>query len=103
MASSAPTVRRASPRRSANSASSDARVQIPSVMPSSCFSRWSVCAGEPRNTARHFQSTNATWRHPGTEAIFSLGGATMDNEWNYAHLKLWRALGLIWLENQARI
>jgi formate dehydrogenase major subunit len=35
--------------------------------------------------------------------IGSLGGATMDNEWNYAHLKLWRALGLIWLENQARI
>ena len=38
-----------------------------------------------------------------TEAIFSLGGATMDNEWNYAHLKMWRSLGLIWLENQARI
>ena len=35
--------------------------------------------------------------------IASLGGATMDNEWNYVHLKLWRALGLIWLENQARI
>jgi len=31
--------------------------------------------------------------------IASLGGATMDNEWNYAHLKLWRAFGLIWLEN----
>ena len=36
-------------------------------------------------------------------SLASLGGATMDNEWNYAHLKLWRALGLIWLENQARI
>ncbi len=35
--------------------------------------------------------------------IASLGGATMDNEWNYVHLKAWRALGLIWLENQARI
>jgi formate dehydrogenase major subunit len=35
--------------------------------------------------------------------IASLGGATMDNEWNYVQLKLWRALGLIWLENQARI
>jgi formate dehydrogenase major subunit len=35
--------------------------------------------------------------------IASLGGATIDNEWNYAHLKLWRALGGIWLENQARI
>ena len=38
-----------------------------------------------------------------TTALFSLGGATIDNEWNYAHLKMWRALGLIWLENQARI
>jgi len=36
-------------------------------------------------------------------AVASLGGATMDNEWNYVHLKLSRALGLIWLENQARI
>ena len=38
-----------------------------------------------------------------SDAIASLGGATMENEWNYIHLKLWRALGLIWLENQARI
>jgi formate dehydrogenase major subunit len=38
-----------------------------------------------------------------TPAIASLGGATMDNEWNYAHLKLWRTLGGIWIENQARI
>jgi formate dehydrogenase major subunit len=35
--------------------------------------------------------------------IGSLGGATLDNEWNYVQLKLWRSLGLIWLENQARI
>lgn len=35
--------------------------------------------------------------------IFSLGGATMDNEWNYVHLKLMRGLGLIAIENQARI
>src|SRR4051812_47801105 len=35
--------------------------------------------------------------------IASLGGATMDNEWNYVQLKLCRALGLVWLENQARI
>ncbi len=35
--------------------------------------------------------------------IASLGGATMDNEWNYVQLKMFRALGLIWLENQARI
>ncbi len=38
-----------------------------------------------------------------TQAIASLGGATMDNEWNYAQLKLMRALGVIWIENQARI
>ena len=35
--------------------------------------------------------------------IASLGGATMDNEWNYVQLKLCAGLGLIWLENQARI
>ena len=38
-----------------------------------------------------------------TKAIASLGGATMDNEWNYAHLKLLRSLGVVYLENQARI
>ncbi len=38
-----------------------------------------------------------------TLAIGSLGGATMDNEWNYVHLKLMRALGVVYLENQARI
>jgi len=38
-----------------------------------------------------------------TLAIGSLGGATMDNEWNYLHLKLMRALGVVFLENQARI
>ena len=38
-----------------------------------------------------------------TQAIASLGGATMDNEWNYIQLKLMRALGAIWIENQARI
>src|SRR5262245_10868026 len=37
------------------------------------------------------------------DAIASLGGATMDNEWNYLQLKMWRALGGIWIENQARI
>jgi formate dehydrogenase major subunit len=36
-------------------------------------------------------------------AIFSLGGATMDNEWNYVQLKLMRGLGLPAIENQARI
>jgi formate dehydrogenase major subunit len=38
-----------------------------------------------------------------TLAIGSLGGATMDNEWNYVQCKLMRALGVIFLENQARI
>lgn len=38
-----------------------------------------------------------------TLAIASLGGATMDNEWNYLQCKLMRALGVVYLENQARI
>ena len=38
-----------------------------------------------------------------TLAIASLGGATMDNEWNYVQAKLARALGVVYLENQARI
>jgi formate dehydrogenase major subunit len=38
-----------------------------------------------------------------TPAIASLGGATMDNEWNYVQCKLMRALGVIFIENQARI
>ena len=38
-----------------------------------------------------------------TLAIASLGGATMDNEWNYIQCKLMRALGVAYLENQARI
>jgi formate dehydrogenase major subunit len=38
-----------------------------------------------------------------TLGIFSLGGATMDNEWNYVQCKLMRGLGVIAIENQARI
>jgi formate dehydrogenase major subunit len=38
-----------------------------------------------------------------TPAIFSLGGATMDNEWNHLHQKLMRGLGIVAIENQARI
>ena len=38
-----------------------------------------------------------------TLAIASLGGATMDNEWNYVQCKLMRALGIVAIENQARI
>lgn len=38
-----------------------------------------------------------------TPAIFSLGGATLDNEWNHLHQKLLRGLGVVAIENQARI
>lgn len=38
-----------------------------------------------------------------TTAIFSLGGATLDNEWNHIHQKLLRGLGIVPIENQARI
>jgi formate dehydrogenase major subunit len=38
-----------------------------------------------------------------TTAIFSLGGATMDNEWNHVQQKLLRGLGVVAIENQARI
>ena len=38
-----------------------------------------------------------------TTSIFSLGGATIDDEWNYLHQKLMRAAGLVSIENQARI
>lgn len=37
-----------------------------------------------------------------TLAIASLGGATIDNEWNYLQAKLLRALGIVAIENQAR-
>lgn len=38
-----------------------------------------------------------------TLGIFSLGGATIDDEWNYIHQKLLRATGVVAIENQARI
>src|SRR5262249_31475638 len=38
-----------------------------------------------------------------TLAVASRGGATMDNEWNYVQAKLMRALGVVFIENQARI
>jgi len=38
-----------------------------------------------------------------TPAIFSLGGATLDNEWNHLQQKLLRGLGIVAIENQARI
>jgi formate dehydrogenase major subunit len=36
-------------------------------------------------------------------AIFSLGGATLDCEWNHVQQKLMRGLGVVAIENQARI
>ncbi|MDA8078390.1 MAG: hypothetical protein M0Z79_05565 [Nitrospiraceae bacterium] len=38
-----------------------------------------------------------------TYAVASLGGATIDNEWNYAQQKLMHGLGVVYVENQARI
>ena len=38
-----------------------------------------------------------------TTAVFSLGGATLDNEWNHIQQKLMRGLGIVAIENQARI
>jgi formate dehydrogenase major subunit len=38
-----------------------------------------------------------------TTAIFALGGATLDNEWNHLQQKLMRGLGVVAIENQARI
>jgi formate dehydrogenase major subunit len=38
-----------------------------------------------------------------TTAVFSLGGATLDVEWNHLQQKLMRGLGIIAIENQARI
>ncbi len=36
-------------------------------------------------------------------AVLSLGGATLDNEWNHIQQKLMRGLGIVAIENQARI
>jgi formate dehydrogenase major subunit len=38
-----------------------------------------------------------------TTAIFSLGGATLENEWNHIQQKLMRGIGVVAIENQARI
>jgi len=38
-----------------------------------------------------------------TPAIFSLGGATLEIEFNHIHQKLLRGLGIVAIENQARI
>ena len=38
-----------------------------------------------------------------TIGIFSLGGATLDVEWNHLQQKLMRGLGIVAIESQARI
>src|SRR5947199_10050337 len=38
-----------------------------------------------------------------TPAIFALGGATLDNEFNHLCQKFWRGLGVVAIANQARI
>jgi formate dehydrogenase major subunit len=48
------------------------------------------------------------WEHEGertrrTMGIAHLGGATLDNEENYLIKKLWTALGIVQIENQARV
>ncbi len=53
-----------------------------------------------RRTAK-VEGREVTVNH--TLGIASLGGATMDNEWNYMQAKAWRGLGGVFLENQARI
>ena len=50
-----------------------------------------------------FAATREGKRVNHTLKIASLGGATMDNEWNYLQCKLMRALGVVQIENQARI
>ncbi len=52
---------------------------------------------------RDSQGNLITRRVNHTLRIASLGGATMDNEWNYLQAKLMRALGVVFIENQARI
>jgi formate dehydrogenase major subunit len=56
--------------------------------------------GQPLRNAKG-EATSKRVNH--TLAIASLGGATMDNEWNYVQAKLLRALGVVCIENQARI
>jgi formate dehydrogenase major subunit len=55
------------------------------------------------NPLRDANGKPTTKRVNHTLAIGSLGGATMDNEWNYVQCKLMRALGVVAIENQARI
>jgi formate dehydrogenase major subunit len=51
------------------------------------------------------QTREASWEeeHARTMAIAHIGGATLDNEENYLLKKLYSALGVVQVENQARI
>jgi formate dehydrogenase major subunit len=71
-----------------------------------------VAARVKKTRDETFQETYATETPDGemvakrfmaTLGIFSLGGATMDNEWNHLQQKLMRGLGAVAIENQARI
>jgi formate dehydrogenase major subunit len=54
-------------------------------------------------TTKDDDGKEVTRRVNHTLAIGSLGGATLDNEWNYVQAKLLRGLGVVRIENQARI
>lgn len=49
------------------------------------------------------KGTHVKKRVMNTYALASLGGATISNEWNYAQQKLMHGLGVVSIENQARI
>jgi formate dehydrogenase major subunit len=55
------------------------------------------------NPLRDAKGKPVTKRVNHTLAIGSLGGATNENEWNYVQCKLMRAIGVVAIENQARI
>ena len=59
-------------------------------------------AGVVNYEAANSQGTNLETVNA-TTGIFSLGGATLDIEWNHIHQKLMRGLGIVAIENQARI
>ena len=52
---------------------------------------------------RDEQGRSVKKRVMNTYAVASLGGATIANEWNYIQQKLMHGLGVVYLENQARI
>jgi len=57
-----------------------------------------------KTRAEHWEATDAQGRVTNrTMAIGSLGGATLDNEENYLIKKLFTSLGIVQIENQARI